>query len=67
MALHIRETRDRDGWREIALTDDVGDLVAVVTRPVKGAKWRLHRFGTPGNGVPYPPRKAAIAAAEQKG
>lgn len=60
----IRETRGADGWREIAINGEGGDLIAVVTRPCSGAKWFLHRAGKSHcQRERFATRKAAIEAA----
>lgn len=66
-APRIRETRGADGWREIAINGEDGELLAVVTRPLTGAPWFLHRGGREWKGWSqcghFTTRKAAIAAA----
>jgi hypothetical protein len=58
-----REERAAGGWREISIRDR-GRVVAVVTRPCSGAKWFLQWTGRlDTRGVPFPTRKAALAAA----
>lgn len=63
-APRIRETRGADGWREIAINGEDGELLAVVTRPLTGAPWFLHRAGRSHyQRERFTTRKAAIAAA----
>lgn len=62
-AFRIRETRGPEGWREVAINDAAGNLLAVITRPVSGAKWFLHRSGkTHGQREAFKTRKAAVSA-----
>lgn len=61
-----REERGPDGWREIAVNDNCGELVAVITRPMTGAKWFLHRSGRYWHQRErFTTKKAAIAALEE--
>jgi hypothetical protein len=64
----VTETRGADGWREIAIhSAQDNTLIAVITRPCSGAKWRLHRANSTTNrGTPYPTCKAAMDAALQE-
>lgn len=63
-APRIRETRGADGWREIAINGEGGELLAVVTRPHSEAPWFLHRAGRSHyQHERFTTRKAAIAAA----
>jgi len=41
----LRETRGADGWREITVHTDSGDLRAIITHPMVGAPWWLHPPG----------------------
>ncbi len=60
----VSEDRGSDGWREIAIRRDGGELVAVITRPCNGAKWFLHRAGAyHAARERFATRKAAIEAA----
>lgn len=56
-------TRGPEGWREVPVRKD-GELIAVVTRPISGAKWFLHRLGTGARAEKFPTLKAALAACE---
>lgn len=60
----ITENRGPEGWREIAIRLADGKLVAVVTRPITGANWFLHRLdGDRHEQRRFKTRKAAIERA----
>ena len=58
----LRETRGADGWREIAVYTENGDLRAIITHPMTGAPWWLHPAGF-GRKRRFPSLTVALAAA----
>lgn len=49
-----------NGATETAVRNDAGELIAVITHPCAGAKWFLHRAGTPARRRAFRTLRAAV-------
>jgi len=52
------------GSTEHVIRNAAGDVIAVVTRPMRGAMFRLHRSEFPGRGLAFRTLRAAVGATE---
>jgi hypothetical protein len=51
------------GATEYVIRNSAGDVIAVITRPMKGASFRLHRVDLPNRGLAFRTLRMAIEAA----
>ena len=58
----ITTLRGKDGWSETVVKRS-DKLLGIVVHPCTGARWFVHHAESSGpRGIPYPTRKAALAA-----